>query len=267
MIQLLSEFEKRTEYMVLKDIKECSSVSIHALKPGTVVIPGFVLKKMTDENINTLKSWLDNRNNHLILVPSWIELDIGKIFEASLPLKVKAIDETFYEKTPVRYNIQTMIKDRLFEQDGKIFGINFRKNTGSGLVTVVTLPLLDYKLSQFKDKFKDIFNFLLLFSDEVKEEKVLNDAEIVLDPIHISLIILKAAGIDLGINLKEKIYKYFYIDMSVEEIKDKLNDLKIGGLVQDDKLTDKVKRVIKDRRLKPFIDVVIRKEVSSDGWD
>lgn len=267
MIQILSEFERRTEYKVLTELISFTSVSIDELKSGKLIIPGFILTKMTEENLDKLNKWLENRNNHLIIVPSWIEIDLGKILNSSLPLEIKSIEETIYDDIPVNYNIKTMVKDKLFEQNRNIFGVNYRRNTGVGLVTVVTLPLLDYKLFHLQDKLKEILNKLLLFSEIVVEEKALNNQEIVLEPIHINLIILKAAGIELGINLKEKIFKYFYTNMSQQIIETKLNDLIVGEFILNDKLTDKANEVIREKRLKAFIDVVNKKEMSSDGWE
>lgn len=267
MIQILSKFEGRTEYKVLKEFTTFTSFSINELKSGKLVIPGFVLRKMTEEDLNKLNKWLENRNNHLIIVPSWIEIDLGKLFDSSLPLKIQSIEEVIYDDIPVKYNVETMVKDKLFEQDENVFGVNYRKNTGVGLVTVVTLPLLDYKLSHLYDKFKVIFNNLLSFSEVVEVEKTLNKEIIILDPVHIYLIILKAAGIELGTNLKEKIFKYFYVDISKQILDSKLKELTTGGFIIDDKLTDKGDEVIKEKRLKSFVDVVKGKEVSSNGWE
>lgn len=268
MIQILSEFEKRTEYKILKEFMECASISITELKNGKLIIPGFILIKMTEEQQGKLNSWLENRNNHLIILPSWIELDLGKIFRSSLPLEIQSTEETIYDDDiPVNYNIKTMVKDKLFEQDGNIFGVNYRKNTGVGLVTVVTLPLLDYKLLHLQDKFREILNNLCSFGEAVLEEKASNNENTVLDSIHINLIILKAAGIDLDINLKDTICKYFYINISKQVIEDKLNELKAGGFILNDNLTDKANKIIKEKRLKSFIDVVNKKEMSCDGWD
>lgn len=267
MIQILSEFERRTEYKVLKEFTTFKSVSINELKSGKLVIPGFVLSNITEENLEKLNKWLEDRNNHLVILPSWIEIDLGKIFNSSIPLKIQSIEEVIYDGIPVKYNVETLVKDKLFGQGGNIFGVNYRKNTGVGLVTVVTLPLLDYKLSHLQDKFKDILNNLLSFSEVVEEEKTLNNEIIILEPVHINLIILKAAGIELGTNLKEKIFKYFYTDISKQIVESKLNGLIVGGFIIDDKLTDKAEEVIRERRLKPFIDVVKRKEVSYDGWE
>jgi len=258
MIQILSEFERRTEYKVLKELTEFISISINELKNGKLIIPGFVLIKMTEDNLDELNKWLDNRNNHLIIVPSWIEMDLGKI--------LKSFEEIIYDDIPVNYNVKTMVKDKLFEQDGNVFGANYRKNTGAGLVTVVTLPLLDYKLFHLQDKFKVILNNLLSLS-EIVVEKALTKENIVLDPIHINLIILKAAGIELDIDLKGKMFKYFYINISKTIIESKLNELKVDQFILNDKLTDKANKVIKENRLKSFIDVVNRKEVSHDGWN
>jgi len=265
MIQILSEFEKRSEYKVLKELTPFTSVFINELKSGKLIIPGFAIIKMTEGELEKLSKWLENRNNHLIIVPSWIEMDLGKIFKSSLPLEIQAVEEMIYDDIPVNYSVKTMIKDKLFEQDGNIFGVNYRKNTGVGLVTVVTLPLLDYKLFQLQDRFKGILNNLLSFSEVVVEEKVLNNENMVLDPIHINLIILKASGIEL--DLKEKMFKYFYADISKAIIESKLKDLIVGEFILNDKLTDKANEVIREKRLKAFIDVVKKKEMSSDGWE
>lgn len=267
MIQILSEFEKRSEYKVLKELTPFTSVSINELESGKLIIPGFALIKMTEGELNKLNKWLENRNNHLVIVPSWIEMDLGKIFKSSLPLEIQAVEEMIYDDIPVNYSVKTMVKDKLFEQDGNIFGVNYRKNTGVGLVTVVTLPLLDYKLFQLQDRFKGILNNLLSLSEIVAEEKLLTKENIVLDPIHINLIILKASGIELGIDLQEKMFKYFYTDISKQTIEGKLNELILGEFILNDKLTSKANEVIREKRLKAFIDVVNKKEMSSDGWE
>ena len=265
MIQILSEFERRTEYKILKQFSQCEITSLKYLKNGKLLIPGFILNKMKKEELQLLNLWLSNRSNHLIIVPAWIELDLGKFINSTVPLKVSAIEESYYEDIPVRYKIETLVKDILF-QNNNIYGVNYRKNTGTALVTVTTLPLLDYKLIHQENKFKELLNKLLSYGNESSEESQDKVEGIILEPIHINLLILKAGGVDLSDNLNEKVFKYFYMNIENEILEERLKELKIGGFIINNSLSKKSEEVITKNKLQTFIDVVRRKEVNSNGW-
>lgn len=265
MIQILSEFERRTEYKVLKLFTQCEITSVKELKSGKLIIPGFVLNKMKEEELKLLNIWLSNRSNHLIIVPAWIELDLGKLINSTVPLKVSAIEESYYEDIPVRYKVETLAKDILF-QNNNIYGVNYRRNTGTALVTVITLPLLDYKLIHQENKFKEILNKLFSYGSESSEKSQNRVKEIILDPIHINLLILKAGGVDLSNNLNKKVFKYFYKNIENEILEEKLKELNIGGFIINNSLSEKSEEVIAENRLQTFIDVVRRKEANSNEW-
>lgn len=265
MIQILSEFERRTEYKILKLFAQCEITNLRALKNGKLLIPGFVLNKMQEEELKLLNLWLSNRSNHLIIVPAWIELDLGKLINSTVPIKVVAIEESYYEDIPVRYKIETLAKDILF-QNNNIYGVNYRKNTGTALVTVITLPLLDYKLIHQENKFKELLNKLFSYGNEHSEESQDEVKEIILEPIHINLLILKAGGVDLSNNLNEKVFKYFYMNIENEILEEKLKELNIGGFIINNNLSEKSEEVITKNKLQTFIDVVRRKEVNNNEW-
>lgn len=265
MIQILREFERRTEYKILNLFEQCEITSIKDLKNGKLLIPGFVLNKMQEEELKLLNLWLSNRSNHLIIVPAWIELDLGKLINSTVPLKVSDIEESYYEDIPVRYKIETLAKDVLF-QNNNIYGVNYRKNTGTALVTVTTLPLLDYKLIHQENKFKEVLNELLSYGNDVSEELQDKTKEVILEPIHINLLILKAGGVDLSNNLNKKVFKYFYNNIENEILEEKLKELNQGGFIINNSLSEKSEEVITKNRLETFIDVVRRKEVNSNEW-
>lgn len=265
MIQILREFERRTEYKILNLFAQCEITSIKDLKNGKLLIPGFVLNKMQEEELKLLNLWLSNRSNHLIIVPAWIELDLGKLINSTVPLKVSDIEESYYEDIPVRYKIETLAKDVLF-QNNNVYGVNYRKNTGTALVTVTTLPLLDYKLIHQENKFKEVLTELLSYGNDSSEELQDKVKEIILEPIHINLLILKAGGVDLSNNLNEKVFKYFYKNIENEILKEKLKELNQGGFIINNSLSEKSEEVITKNRLETFIDVVRRKEVNSNEW-
>lgn len=265
MIQILREFERRTEYKILKLFTECEITSIKNLKNGKLLIPGFVLNKMQEEELKLLNLWLSNRSNHLIIVPAWIEIDIGKLINSTVPLKVLAIEEGYYEDIPVRYKIETLAKDVLF-QNNNIYGVNYRKNTGTALVTVTTLPLLDYKLIHQENKFKEVLNELFSYGNDSSDELQEKSKEIILDPLHINLLILKAGGVDLSNNLNKKVFKYFYNNIENKILEEKLKELNQGGFIINNSLSEKSEEVITKNRLETFIDVVRRKEVNSNEW-
>ena len=171
LIQVLEEYKNRTEYRLLNNFCIYEIVSINALKKGTIVLPGIVFNKMSESDIKTLSIWSENKSNQLILLPAWSETNLSKSINTSMDINIKKT-EGFYKDIPIGYRIEAFVKDTMFIENGKICGINYRNNLSSGLITVVTLPLLDYKLIEFQDEFKEIFISLLQNNDCIIEDEL-----------------------------------------------------------------------------------------------
>jgi len=263
-IQILDEYKNRTEYRLLKDFYNCQVAQMNSLQTGVLVLPGILLSKLGKQQLDLLNTWLEDNKNQLILTPSWAEMNLKEILHSSVDIRISRTDDN-YEGIPIGFLIDTTVKDVVFQQNGKKFGIHYRKNTGTGLVTVVTLPLLDYKMIQLEDKLKALFNSLLL-AEDVKQESLVETKDFILDDIHIYLIILTGAGIDLSQCLSSIIHKYFGVFIDEETAKQGYQDLVANQYINENGLLSKGMTVVKERKLKSFINAVKQRGEKEDGW-
>jgi hypothetical protein len=218
---------------------------------------------MSKEQLRLINEWIEDSKNQLILTPSWAEMNLMEIFNASINIRLKRTEDNF-EGIPVEFLIDTTAKDIIYQQSGKKFGIHYRKNTGSGLITVVTLPLLDYKLIQLEDTLKKIWNSLLV--KNLNQEMLVKEKVLILDDIHIYLIILAGANIDLKQELSKTILKCFGVLINEEALKRKCQELAINHYIDSSGLLSKGINLAKKRKLKSFIYTVRQRGEKEDGW-
>lgn len=264
LIQILEEYKNRTEYKLLNNFCMYEVVSINALKKGTLVLPGIVLNKMSGYHIKTLSLWLKNKSNQLILLPAWSETNLSKSINTSVDININKT-EGFYKNIPIGYMIEAKVKDNMFIENGKVCGVNYRNNLSSGLITVVTLPLLDYKLIEFQDEFKEIFIGLLQKNDDAIEDEQKENKNFSIDEIQVFLIIMLAANVNLQSQLNLSVLKYFGVKHDEEVLKEKYIQLVKGGYINDIGITDKGLTVVKEKNLKAFIDVIKERRENENG--
>lgn len=263
-IQILDEYKNRTEYRLLKDFYDCQVAQMNSLQTGALVLPGILLSKLGKQQLDLLNTWLENNKNQLILTPSWAEMNLREIFHSSVDVRISRTDDN-YEGIPIGFLIDTTAKDVIFQQNGKKFGIHYRKNTGTGLITVVTLPLLDYKMIQLEDKLKALFNTMLL-AEDVKQGLLIGTKDFILDDIHVYLIILVGAGIYLSQCLASIVHKYFGVLIDDETAKQGYQDLIENQYINENGLLSKGMTVVKERKLKSFINAIKQRGEKEDGW-
>ncbi len=263
-IQMLDEYKNRTEYRMLKNFYDCQTASINKLQNGVLVLPGTLLHKMDKAQLNLLNTWTEGSFNQLILTPAWIETDLKNYFNLSMEIIINKV-VGIYKEIPIDYSIISSAKDIVFKQDGNVFGINYRKNTGAGLITVIALPLLDYKLIQYEDKLKSLFDSLIKFKD-TNQEKIMEISDFSLKNLHFYLIILMGANVDLAHGISEKIKKYFGLAVDKNTADELYNELLINKYIDADGLLDKGLEVVKNKKLKSFINVVKQRSEKEDGW-
>lgn len=261
---MLDEYKNRTEYRLLKGFYDCQIVNLDALQKGILVLPGILLNRIVKEQLDLLNIWLEDRSNQLILTPTWIEMNLKNFFDSSIDILITKTDSSF-DRIPVDYKIEATAKDTIFQQNGNSFGIHYRKNTGTGLITVVTLPLLDYKLIQFEENLKTLFDYLLQV-DGVAQEPKLEIKDFTLNDIHIYLIILSGAQVDLVKQMCEKIKKYFGVTVNEETARERYKDLVVYQYINADGLTKKGMDIVRERKLKSFIQVAKQRGEKEDGW-
>ncbi|MEG2867888.1 MAG: hypothetical protein RR894_09080 [Terrisporobacter sp.] len=266
-IQILGQFKNRLEYRILKEFCNCAELKLDELQNGIIVLPGIVLQKMSNEDLKKLNQWISNKDNQLILTPSWNEINLKDVFDLSIDINIFN-ESSIFNDIPCNSYIQTTSKEKLYQNNGKVYAINHRNDISSGLITVVTLPLLDYKLIQHKEIFKNIFDKLIVVDtiEDIVDEKV-EESNFKIDNLHIALIILVSSGVKVNSNIKNAINKYFKYAESDVTIQGKYNELIQYGYVQDHEITELGVKVIKDRNLKSFINVVKERELNDDGWN
>lgn len=266
-IQILEQFKNRLEYRILRDFYNCIESKLDSIQNGIIVLPGIAIQKMSTDDLEKLNLWISNKDNQLILTPSWSEVNLKDIFNLSIDVNI-VNENSIFNDIPCDSYIKTTSKEKLFQDNGKVYAINHRNNISSGLITVVTLPLLDYKLIQYKEIFKNIFDELIVVNTmetTVKEREEESDLNI--DNLHIALIILVSAGVKVNSNIKNSINKYFKFTELDIKIQEKYNELIHYGYIHDNYITELGIKIIKDRNLKSFINVVKERELNDDGWD
>lgn len=264
-IQILEEYKSRIEYKVLKNYYDYNIVGTDNLKTGNLIIPGIILTKMSNEEIGRLNKWVENSNNQLILVPSWNEENLANYFDISIDIIIKRINGSFND-IPTIFVIESKAKEKIFSNDGKIYGLNYRKNLSSGLITVITLPLLDYKMLEFQEQFKELFREIIQQKIIIEESKENVKQELDIEEIHTFLIILCGANIDLTENLESSIQKYFGNKYTYSFINEKYNELLALKYIENSKLTTKGLKIVEDKKLKSFIEVVSERSEKENGW-
>ena len=265
MLQIVREFESRTEYRMLKGYAQCMSILLTELKSGVLVLPGVVLARLTKEQLNAIYEWTEQRQNQLILVPAWSETNIRSFINASVSIEIKETKGE-YEKIPVPYQIRSPIKDIVFGQDGKVYGIHYRRNTGSGLITVVTLPLLDYNLIGYEEELKDLFHSLLQSKTVLVEMPVETNQELVFEDIHLHIMLLTGAGVDFEKGYLSKLRKYFDVASDEETIKAKYAQLLQHGFIHGQELANKAIEYINKNKMKAFVRAIRERELKENEW-
>ena len=264
-IQVLDDYGNRTEYKVLEKFASIYKASINDLNDGTLLVPGILLGKLRREDIIILNKWLNTYNNQLILSSAWKEVNLKDFFDLSVDLKVVKSDALDYEGIECLYRVEGKVQEKIFTNQKGDFGVSCRRDTGSGLITVFTLPLLDYKLSHKHDEFQQYFNACInkVKSKESRQDEGKEIFDIRETDLH--LFLLLAAGLKTEEELTEGFSKYFNKSFNLNEIQTSKEVLAHHDIIESGEITDKGKKLVKEKGLKPFIKV-LEGRGETDGW-
>ncbi|PGD70272.1 hypothetical protein [Bacillus wiedmannii] len=256
MIQILKEYEKRTEYRVLEKFVTVQQISIDELSEGILLLPGILLGKLENKDIERINQWISNPNNQVMLTPAWKEVNLKDFFDISLDLKVLKGEYLDYKGIECQYKIEGKVQEKLFATEKGDLCIHYRKDTGSGLLTVITLPLLDYKLSHKHEEFRQHFLVCMkkITPKETKQKVKKEVSKIGED--HIQIFMLMAAGFKLEKDLKVRFHTYFNLDIKMERIRELERDLFQQGFIDNEGISDKGKALIIEKKLKSFIKIL-----------
>lgn len=256
MVQIISEYGKRTEYKVLEKFATIQEVSIDNISEGILLLPGILLNKLEKAEINILNNWLNTSNNQLILSPAWKEVSLNDYFDISLGLKVLKGEDLEYEGIECQYKVEGKVQEKIFTNEKGDFGVHYRKDTGSGLLTVITLPLLDYKLSHKHDEFRQYFSACMNKTKPKEKEQTVEQEALEIGEDHLQLFILLAAGLKLDDDLREAFRQYFNKNLELKRIEELKGALIQEGFINGREISDKGRTFIKERQLKSFIKVL-----------
>ena len=256
-VQILSEYQNRSEYKVLKKFVDVKAVSAENLECGVLIISGIVLSKLDKSYLDRLKHWLEIRTNQLILLPPWIDVDLSKMFNTSININVSKEEWVIYEEIECDYKIEGKFQDVLHYSGKYVLGANYRKDTGSGMLTILTLPLLDYKLVGFHERFKEILLNCIVENDySVLEEEIVKHDEFNVSPVHEYIIMLAKAGYELDDSLNRSIKKFFGMEIPSDKIAQFVEELKTDKFIEGNKIAEKGNELIESKKFKAYIRVL-----------
>lgn len=257
-VQILKKYGRRTEYKVLEKFVTVQEINIDTLSEGILLLPGILLGKLEEEDLKRINQWLSIPINQLILMPAWNEVNIKRFIDMSLDLWVRKGEDLYYKGIECQYKIEGKIQKKLYTSDKGDFCIHYRRDTGSGLLTVNTLPLLDYKLSHMHEEFRQLFH-ACLEKIKPKEEVTQHVKKEVseMDEAHLQIFMLMAAGFKLEKELEIGLNTFFNKNLQRPALNDLEQDLIQQGFIDDNgEISDKGKALINKKRLKSFIKVM-----------
>lgn len=256
MVQILSEYKRRTEYKVLEKFATVNEVHIDSISDGILLLPGILLDKLEKEELDVLNKWLNTSDNQLILSPAWKEVSLNDYFDISLGLKVQRDEGLEFEGIECQYKVEGKVQERISANEQGNFGVHYRKDTGSGLLTIITLPLLDYKLSHKHDEFRQYFSTCINKSKPKDKGQSVKRKAFEIGEDHLQLFMMFAAGLKIDGGLQKAFSQYFNKNLEGESIKDLEEVLTKQGLIDSREVSDKGRAFIKEKRLKSFIKVL-----------
>lgn len=263
-IQILKEYSPRTEYKVLEKYAMVQEKNIDEISQGILLLPGILLTRLNENELQKLRDWLKAPNNQLIITPALTEYNLRDFFDISIDLLLLK-EEVDYEGIQCDYRIEGRVQNKIFTSEKGDFGIHYRKDTGSGLITIITLPLLDYKLSHKHDKFKEYFNVCIREETLKKETQEIHQSTNIIQEDHIQVLMLIAAGYILGEEMAERFNQYFNKKLDNNFLKAIEAELEEKSLINQGQVTSKGKELINERRLNPFVKV-LEGGRRKDGW-
>ena len=260
----LNKYVNRTEFKVLKQLNDVKLADIGNLCGGSLLVPGIILNSIIPDDRKKLIEWISIRTNHLLLTPSWTKMDVGEILGIKPQVKI----DLKSGENENDYVIRTSVKESFFKEDTNIKGIRFRNNTSSALITVTTIPVLDYRYSEAEKSRKEWWDLIYIPEKENEEsaKQEIDSSEFINTDDKI-LLLLVGAGILFESEPAKTIKKYFGVSLKLSNIQKSLNKLQESGLLTNGSITSDGKRWIKMKNLESFQNALIERKEKSNGWD
>ncbi|MDD2211691.1 MAG: hypothetical protein PHV56_01745 [Clostridia bacterium] len=265
-LQILTEFAQRTEYRVLRELYEVKPADINALQPGICLVPGIILNKAKKEQVAALVQWAKEWGNHLMLTAPWWQVKLADYLD--LPTEIRIAEKKDeYKGINVAHVLITKLTPFWQSKNGDILAVSMRYNSGSGLITFTTVPLLDYKLTAKRNICKSLLDELLSREDILIPKEPLNNNAFSqeLTQQHLVVLMLAAGGVDIQNELAEAVRQYVTVNITGKENGLKQDLLRAGMLDAAGMATDKGVKILVERGYRSFVRE-LRKQGDVDAW-
>ena len=261
-VQIIKEFNRRTEYKVLREWMPVTESNLQGLKPGICIFPGILFTKLTEIQRKSLTNWVRQWGNQLLLVPPWWEVNISEYLNLATSVQLEELS-TVYKGIPVEIVLLTKIPAKWQVGQGGIVTIDARHDSGSGFMTITTVPLLDYRLASQEDVLKNMLLDLLqpvqVGTLEVKEKQEISQ-------VQLNVLLLAAAGIDITCNLEDKVYEYLTVKTDGMDEQQLRSQLQYSAFLDDQyRATEKVYNLLYVKGYRAFIRE-LRKRGEAGDW-
>lgn len=264
-IQIIKQFSKRTEYKMLKEWLSTQERNIEELMNGICVIPAIILLKLSETDLQLLNNWWRKWGNQLIVSPPYHQIDIVTLLQLNVDLSVQAIGPQSFNSFPVVESIKTNVKSKWELESGEVLAVDFFEHSGSGCLTLTTVPLLDYRLLSKKKNGKRLFLELINKKSNVESAKI--QESFTLCPIHEYILLLSSANVLDTTNLSEQLNKYFEKKISNEKAVDLFQQLITQGFLRDSgEITSLGEKHIKLKGYWAFVREIKRWGYNNGAW-
>ncbi|GFZ93776.1 hypothetical protein GCM10008018_45250 [Paenibacillus marchantiophytorum] len=267
-IQILKTIVNRTEYKILREWFPVKEVDITELEGGTCVIPAIVLSKISSNECTILIDWVKRWGNQLLVVPPFLSIDIKEKLQFGIDITVTKVVENLFEGLPVKEVFLTNKKPKLQLLSGQAIALDLSYHSGSGRVTLTTLPLLDYQLLPFEEKCKVIFQRLLSLNEvKGKEKEIDNELDMEITLLHQHVIILAAAGMNSIQSIEKYLKMYFKTSTNTSSTNLVREQLQLHKyLTVDGEITHLGKEYIQQCGFSAFVRELEKHVVSEGAW-
>lgn len=264
-IQIVKKFSKRTEYKVLMDWINVIEKDVEELKAGVCVIPAIVLLKLSDIERRNLNIWWKQWGNQLIVSPPFHQMDIVSLLQLNTSLSVQPIQQQLYLNIPIVEEIKTNAQSKWKLDNGQVIAIDIYDHSGSGCVTLTTIPFLDYRLLSKSEVCKQSFISLLHENSKSEVEKIHSEFEIT--PVHEYILILSSANIFELERLSLQLKRYFNTELSQVRALEFCEELINNNFMQvSGYLTELGVKYINDKGYKAFVREIKRWRCDDAEW-
>jgi hypothetical protein len=192
---------------MLKDWVNVEERNIDELMNGVCVVPSIILLRLSEIELQTLNRWWKQWGNQLIVSPPFHQIDIISLLKLNVDVSITAMESQLFNNLSVIESIKTNSKSKWQLTDGEIIAVDHYEHSGSGCVTLTTVPLLNYRLLSQQEVCKKLF--LELINEKANEGTDTVQEVFTMNPVHENILILAAAKVLDSTELAKQLSQYF----------------------------------------------------------